>query len=268
MLLLSHNLEYYKYSYSMGWYKVKIIGIDICDAGWLCVCIQNDIWEINILNSIEEIINQYGDSELFLTNIPIGLMDDKDERSCDLGVRKIFSAVNMVKLPPTPCREALCAENFGEANRINRKITGKQLPSKIWDIAKEIIDINEFLFENHEYRSKFKECNTELNFAMLGRKPMRYNKVVLAGYKERKEILERIYPNVTDILDHAIDNFRRRDVKAHNVLDAICLALGGYLGLKNGFYNIPSEPQYDSTGLKMEISIGKHDDLDYSKLLV
>lgn len=55
-----------------------------------------------------------------------------------------------------------------------------------------------------------------------------------------------IIRHVTDILNHDIENFRRKDVKIHNVLDGICLALDGYLGLKNGFYIIPSESQYDS----------------------
>lgn len=246
---------------------MKVLGVDICYNGLLCVYIDDNKWEMTVMKNIDEIIARYNKSELFMFNVPIGIIDGKDERKCDIEVRKIFSSVNMVKTPQIPCRKALYAQTFSEGNKINRQITGRQFPSKIWDISKEIIEINEFLIKFPQYKTRFKECNTELAFAIMGNKPMRYNKTVLDGYNERRRILENVYPHVGVIIDHSLENYRKKDVRIHHVLDATCLAISGHLGLKNGFFSIPQTKQEDINGIRMEISIGKNEDIHLNNII-
>jgi predicted RNase H-like nuclease len=238
---------------------MKVVGIDTCFGGWLGVLISEEKWVINVFKSLNDIVATWDDTDLFLVNLPIGLLNGSSkERNCDVEARKLLVSSNILDLPPVPCREAIYCSSFGVANIINKRLTGRQVPSRLWDVVDKIKDLDTFLNENKEYREKFKECNCEIGFLVLAGKPMRNSKAVLAGYNERRDVLKKVYPHIESILDYSIKNFRRKDLKTEDVLDATCLAVNGYIGLKQGFLKMPDNPEYDNNGIKMQIEVARH----------
>jgi predicted RNase H-like nuclease len=237
---------------------MKVIGIDTCIGGWLGVMISEDNWIVRVFKTINDIVVTWNDSDLFLVNLPIGLLQGSiKERSCDVEARNLLANYNALELPSVPCREAIYCSSFGVANIVNKRLTGRQVPTRLWDVVEKIKELDVFLNENKEYREKFKECNCELGFLAIAGRPMRNSKSVLAGYNERRNVLNKIYPNIDNILDYSIANFRRKDLKTEDVLDATCIALNGYIGLKYGFFRMPDNLEYDDNGLKMQIEVAR-----------
>lgn len=76
------------------------------------------------------------------------------------------------------------------------------------------------------------------------------------GFWDRVEVLEEFYEKTRDfvkyISEHSVLRKHRTDC-----MDALCLAVSGLLGIKNGFVSIPEVPAKDAKGLRMEIVYGK-----------
>jgi predicted RNase H-like nuclease len=247
---------------------MKVVGIDVCNGGWFAVFISKDYWMVEIFKNLEDIVSKWSESELFLVNVPIGLMDGSHkERKCDIEARKFLSISSGIDLPPIPCREAICCNSFSTANIINKSLTGRYFPTRLWQIVNNIREVDNFLIKNIEYREKFKECNSEIGFYVLGSKVMRNSKAILSGYNERRDVLRKVYPNIDEILEYSIKQYRRKDLKADDVLDAVCVAINGYAGLKNGFTKMPNEAEYDSNGIKMQIEVANYSEI-YNKSVI
>ncbi|WP_291575267.1 DUF429 domain-containing protein [Clostridium sp. UBA4548] len=244
---------------------MNVIGINVCNGGWLGVKLSNSCWSIRIFKTIDELIDVWKDSDLFFVSIPMGFLEGSvEERKCDIEARKLLDSSHL-DLPAVPCREAIYCNSFGVANIVNKRLTGRNVSTRLWDVIEKIRELDNFLLNHIEYRDKFKESNCEIGFFVLSGRFMRNSKTVLAGYKERRDVLRKVYPNVDEILDYSIKTFRRKDVKTENVLDAVCLAINGMIGLKNGFIPMPEEPEYDINNIKMQIEIPKSIEYSYGK---
>ncbi|MPN02311.1 hypothetical protein SDC9_149527 [bioreactor metagenome] len=247
---------------------MNVVGINTCNGGWFCVKLSEDSWDIGIFKTIEELMCLWRESDLFLVNVPIGFLQGSlEERQCDVEARKLLQPSHL-DLPAVPCREAIYCNSFGVANVLNKRLTGRNISTRLWDIIERIRELDEFLANNLEYRDKFKECNCEIGFFVLSGRFMRNSKMVLAGYNERRDLLRKVYPNIDEILDYSIKSFRRKDVRAENVLEAVCLAINGLVGIKHGFMSMPKEPQYDSNNIKMQIEIPKYYRYNYGKNVI
>ncbi|MEG0774474.1 DUF429 domain-containing protein [Clostridium sp.] len=248
---------------------MKIVGIDPCLGGWLGIMISEDGWIVNVFKTIKDIITTWNDSDIFLVDLPIGFIQgSNEERSCDVEARKLVLMHNDFDLLPVPCREAIYCSSFGVANIINKRLTGRKVPTRIWDVVDKIKELDSFLTESKDYREKFKECNCEIGYLILNGRPMVNSRTTLAGYNERRNVLKKIYPEIDGILDYTIDTFRRRDLKVENVLDAVCLALHGIIGFKQGFLKLPNFAEYDDHGIRMQIEVAQFSQLNYSECVI
>jgi predicted RNase H-like nuclease len=248
---------------------MKIVGIDPCLGGWLGIMISGDGWAVNVFKGIKDIITTWSDSDLFLVNLPIGLTQGTiEERSCDVEARKLLLMYNDFDLMAIPCREAIYCSSFGVANIVNKRLTGRKIPTRIWDVVDKIRELDTFLTENKDYREKFKECNCEIGYLILNGRPMINSKTTLAGYNERRNVLKKFYPNIDGILDYTIKTFRRKDLKVENVLDAVCLNLHGIIGLERGFLKLPDFLEYDEHGIRMQIEVAKCSQYNYTECVI
>lgn len=102
----------------------KCIGIDGCKGGWVAVSITDSDFDIEILNNIEQVLDSH--SESILIDMPIGLPESANDIRPDGAARKLLRG-KASSIFNTPCRQAVYAETYEEANQINREILGKGL---------------------------------------------------------------------------------------------------------------------------------------------
>lgn len=246
---------------------MKVVGITACSVGWVAVKLDNSSWDVSVFKTISECVAINKDCKVFVVNVPIGVLNgSQDERICDKNARIFFSGDNNIEIPFVPCREALYCSSFGVANVINKRLTGRYLSPQMWELCEKIKELDKFIIEDISFREKFIECNVELAFYSLSGKRNKNNKVLLSGYNERRNILTSIYSKTDEILNYSIENFQRKELKTHNVLDALCLALNGINGLKYGFMKIPSNLEFDDFGIRMQIEIANYKDI-FSKVV-
>lgn len=221
---------------------MKSIGIDGCKSGWFSVTIYDyDKWEIKILKSIEDITCEMDNTNIILIDIPIGLKDSGQERTCDLKVRKLLSPIRSSSVFPVPCKPAVYATSYSEANQTNKELTGRGLSLQTWCITNKIREVDEFLEQNPEFKIKIKESHPELCFFGLSSRPMIYGKKTKEGSKERIEILKKHYDNTEEIIDFALRNYMRKELALDDIVDALCMAVIGLMGLKGEFEVVGDE---------------------------
>jgi predicted RNase H-like nuclease len=88
---------------------------------------------------------------------------------------------------------------------------------------------------------------------MLSGKAMKHNKRKIMGQAERIGVLEPLYAQTGEIIEFAISSFKKKDVAPDDIIDALCLAVTGLIGLERGFATIPQVPEKDSHGLDMQM---------------
>jgi predicted RNase H-like nuclease len=234
------------------------IGIDGCKAGWFIVSlIGSDEWEVRVNQNINAIWETYNKSNIMLIDIPIGFRDKEvEERSCDYLARKKLSSRSS-SVFPVPCREAVYSETYELANEKNKKNTGRGLSVQSWNIVKKIKEVDVLLREYPYAREVMKESHPEIGFWALKGKPMDYSKKDRRGFDERVEVLSKQYKHSKEIVDFALNKYLRKEVARDDILDALCLAVNGCIGLRRGFEYIPSSSEVDSQGLEMKITYAK-----------
>jgi predicted RNase H-like nuclease len=237
------------------------LGVDGCRGGWLTIKIALDNhWEVRLFKKFSHLWEKYGEAFLILVDIPIGLRQgseesgslERQERRCDKEARKLLgnrrSCVFRV-----PCRPAVYAGSYDEAIGRNERLTGTRIFKATCNIIGKIREVDEFLAANPQAREQVREMHPELCFWSLnGCRPLQYSKTKEDGYLERLQLLQSIYPQSETILNHALSNYLRKEVKKDDILDALCGAITAKIGREN-LTAIPNQPERDSQGLPMEM---------------
>ena len=153
-----------------------------------------------------------------------------------------------------PTRPAVLAKSYPEANVINRRATGFGLSRQAWGIAQKIREVDELLRVNHALRKIIREAHPEVCFCSLNdRQPMSHNKKQTAGRCEREELLARILPESSSIIESAVEAYRRNRVAWDDILDALAAAATAKLGGASRLRTLPANPSSDACGLPMEM---------------
>jgi predicted RNase H-like nuclease len=188
---------------------------------------------------------------LILIDIPIGLPDN-GIRECDVEARKLLKK-RAASVFPVPCRQAIHADTYKKACRINKKILGVMLSVQTWNISGKILEVDDLLCKNEKARRCVRESHPEICFwALAGQRPMTYYKKSDRGFAERLKLLKRINPETEIILKSAMKRFLRKDLARDDILDAIALGISAATG-KKSLNTIPKNPPRDVVGLPMEI---------------
>jgi len=235
---------------------MKYIGVDACKKGWFAVCLESDKrWAIEIFESIENLWNRFQKDSLILIDIPIGL-PDSGKRRCDVKARKILKQ-RASSVFPVPCRQAVHANTYVNACRLNKKVLDVKLSIQTWNISGKIREVDNLLLNSVKARRCMRESHPEICFwALADGRPMIYYKKTAQGFSERIKILNQAYPASQEIVTAAMDSFLRKDLAKDDILDAMVLAISAGVG-SGGIATIPNHPEKDPEGLSMEIVYGE-----------
>lgn len=232
--------------------RYKCVGIDGCKGKWIAVCITESGFEVEKINTINEICQRYSDADSVIIDIPIGLVQSKDEIRPDALLKKWLGSKGS-SVFGVPCRQAIYAENDSIARAQNIKILGKSLSAQTLGITKSIRQVDEFLQCNIEWKNRLVESHPEFCFSKLNNnKPVLENKLTEEGQQKRLDILEKYYPDSRRVVEKYLNDIPFRK-KIDDVIDALCLAVTGELILKLGKKTIPETPMMDAKGLLMQI---------------
>jgi predicted RNase H-like nuclease len=89
-------------------------------------------------------------------------------------------------------------------------------------------------------------------WAINGGAPLSHPKKPAAGFRERVELLKRVYPEAEKIISAALATLNRRDAAPDDLLDALAAAVTALLG-QTGLAALPAAPERDARGLPMEM---------------
>ncbi|WP_020212011.1 DUF429 domain-containing protein [Flavobacterium rivuli] len=241
---------------------MKAVGIDGCRYGWVTACYNDG--KVLIFKNINDVIKHYGDAYSFLIDIPIGLVSEKNNvRNCEKTARAVLPANRKSSVFSIPCREALTAANYAEANGINRQIMDCGISKQTWFILPKIKELDDVLINDHNIRLRFKESHPEIAFQFLnGGSPLLYSKKTADGATERLAILMRYNEQSESLYTKALIDYKRLEVAKDDILDALCLALTQNLLLAQpDSYKVnrfASNPLLDEHGIEMAIYYSKY----------
>ena len=230
-------------------------GVDGCRAGWLYVAIEPcGAIRWGVVPMLADLARTVGDSDRILVDIPIGLPEGAEGRTCDwvarrrLGRRRnsVFSA---------PIRDVLGIDNFEDANRTSRATAGKGITKQTFAIVRKIQEVDSLLRRCSKARKLVREVHPEVCFwAFAGETPMSLPKKEKAkeGFRERVAVLRNLRPSVPDEVSQIARAFRRKDVAWDDIADAFVAALTASQPAER-LRTFPAVPERDRCGLPMEM---------------
>lgn len=235
------------------------IGIDGCKGGWLCVTIDEAKQiEMTVISKLEEVIHCYQSIHNICIDMPMGLLESSDEvRACDSLIRKYLGFPRSSSVFPIPCRQAVYASSYEEANSINKTILGKGLSKQTWNICNKIREFDELLVQAKSAIPLFKESHPEVCFKYLNGENLSHTKRSKEGHTDRLRILNRYLPDFENHFTAAIARISNKIVAADDILDAGVLAINSMHGCKNGAITFPDHPPVDNRDIPMQVYLGR-----------
>jgi len=228
-----------------------IAGIDGCAGGWFCVTIhEQDEIRHRMAASMVELLNQIPAVERIFIDIPVGLSAHQI-RTCDILGRSLLGS-RRSSLFTTPVREAVYATDYREACQMNQLKTGRKISIQSWNICPMIRDVDGFIRSYPQYRDIFYESHPELLFQSLNKGTPLPSKHTKQGEVSRIELIESIHCGATRLMDEIRSAYPAKNLKLHDMLDALILALAA--GQRHDIA-IPEPPEIDSFGIRMAIRL-------------
>ncbi|MCW3788784.1 DUF429 domain-containing protein [Plebeiibacterium sediminum] len=212
-------------------YSVCTVGIDGCRGGWLCSVIYPDYnISIKLVKQLNEAIEIFLKAKFVFIDMPIGLVSScNEERNIDVLIRKQLGHPFSSSVFTVPCKQAVYANDYKGASKINREILGKGISIQAWNICAKIKALDLFLKENQSLKSKFKETHPELCFKHLKGTSLNHKKKTAGGFSERMELLEQKQSDIKLIYKQFRQEFLKKDVADDDMLDSLVLAIAPFL---------------------------------------
>jgi predicted RNase H-like nuclease len=232
---------------------MAVVGADGCKTGWFAVRLEEGgEWHIRVFPGIKALWTAWHDASLILIDVPIGLPDTHIlKRQCDTVARRYLGRVHSRVFTP-PCWASLPAATYEQASRINYEVTGRRLTQQAWGILPKIREVNNFLLEDRDARSKVREVHPEICFwAFAGGRPIGTPKKSSDGWEERCNLLARIDNRADMVLKSALQS-PNEGFSKDDVADALVAAVTA-LHRPDELASIPDERQWDAHGLLMEM---------------
>jgi len=241
------------------------IGVDGCKRAWIAVKITDSDFEICKYSNINDLCEMNEDADSLLIDMPIGLPENSNEESLrpDAKLRKLLT----YKAPGIkteykgssvfniPCRQAVYAKSKDEIIKANQAILGKGIAEQSIAILPKIRELDEFLNKNNHWKNRIKESHPEVAFCVLnGGRPIMENKATDEGANKRIELLMKYYPYTNDVVVKFYTDGGTKGI-LNDLLDALCLAVVGLIGMDRNYKTIPEHPQQDSRGLLMQVVV-------------
>ena len=236
--------------------KGRVLGIDGCPGGWLIVGRDASGYSLEVLNAEEQLKQRVSNAVLSLIDIPIGLPAAHSPRRCDTILRERLGSNYANSVFSVPVRNAVYAQSYEEACRINQEITGKKISLQLWNIAPRIRQVDSMLVQTPSLRESVKECHPEWLLKLLNNnKPIPAKKTTREGQYRRKELLRSQGIPVDRLQDRLYEKYYKKQAKPDDLLDALVLNHSAWRVVFDGnkLHALPAELETDEQGLPMAI---------------
>lgn len=230
-----------------------LVGVDGCPAGWLAAVETRDVISVEVFATFGELVRTYKTASRILVDMPIGLPTSTcPGRICDKLARKVLGRRASSVFSP-PCGKAAAATSLSEARQINILEVGKSISAQAWGICRKIAEVDRSLRSDPVAAAKVFEVHPEICFwALNGKRPMNQAKKNLQGRQERLTLLTTWEPRTEELFQQAMRLYKRRDVQADDILDALVALVTGR-AVDGALGSLPEDPPVDSNGLQMRM---------------
>jgi predicted RNase H-like nuclease len=228
-----------------------VAGVDGYKNGWFVVLyeIQSESIHCLAIKTFAEVLSLSPLPKVIAVDIPIGLLDAARHggRDCDVEARRLLKIRRNSVFSP-PVRAATCAMDYDSAKRANRESSPSNIgiSKQAYEIAPKIHDVDAVM--TREQQDRIFEVHPELCFFEMGGQPMKNGKKTEVGYRERKSLLPRFSEVIQELEIKRLPKLQKDDV-----LDACAACWTAIRILEKVAVRIPSEPHFDSKGLRMEM---------------
>jgi predicted RNase H-like nuclease len=228
----------------------KLIGIDGCRGGWLCIEHSSDMHTAWISRTFEDVIDRTGTAALIGIDIPIGL-PAAGSRKCDQLARKMLGWPRGSSVFPAPVRAVLSVDEYARACEIHRATDGRAVTKQCFHLLPKIREVDVALRQNARLCDRVHEVHPEVSFAIWnGGAPIPSRKKTSTGKRQRADLIEGSWPSV---ISEARSQLSRGAYETDDLHDAIA-ALWSIIRYSSGIAeSIPHTPENDECGLPMRI---------------
>lgn len=239
----------------------QVAGVDGCKAGRLVAVVSVmkessradascvfKLERILVAGTFMDVLSETSDCELVCVDIPIGLSDGQKRRECDVAARKVLGGQRASSVFAAPIRPCLSTNEYKIANAIARKYSSKGLSKQSFFLLEKIRQVDDLM--TPALQSRVREIHPEISFrALNSKKAIQQSKKTVPGQAQRHKLLQRIFPDMDDILSKMPTVGFAMD----DALDALAAAWTAGQAIIGKVSTSPEKPKLDSKGLKMEI---------------
>jgi predicted RNase H-like nuclease len=236
-----------------------VAGVDVMGGAWLVALRRGTEVELRRAATFTEVMASTEDAAQVAVDMPIGFAGAAlaGGRECERLARARLRA-RASSVFSSPCRRALGARSYAEANAINRASSADRrgLSQQAWHLFRYMREIDRVMTPT--LQARIVEAHPELAFTELRDREAAdepwfqtiASKRSVCGGAQRAELLRRA--GFTD-LDRLLQRGRALGARADDVLDA-CVGAWTAGRLAAGIAGrLPAEPPTDARGLRMEI---------------
>jgi predicted RNase H-like nuclease len=227
---------------------VRVRGVDGCRGGWLSVDISDDgprefAWRWWSLDQTCPLLHD-DDVVVVAIDVPIGLPDDPEPRSCDRTARRLLGRRG-VSVFPAPSRFVFGAATYADARAMLAARGSPSISAQAFGIVRAVAAVDACLSPADDDRVV--ECHPEVSFCLLGGGPGLPAKRTAEGAAIRRQLLTTVWPDVDAML-------RQRPSRApeDDALDALACAWSA-LRFARREHRTLGDGQRDPRGLPMRI---------------
>lgn len=227
-------------------------------------------WEPRYYGSFPELVRLHTDAACIGVDIPIGLRDDEEPRRCDRCARRLLGRPRGSSVFPAPQRSLLACASHAEANTQSKKRFGKGISQQAFGIFSKVFEVDQQM--TPELQDRVVEIHPEVSFRQLANRGLSHSKRTHAGFDERRSLLvstfgEHSVPTFDEAVERMRDFHHQAKEKSNGLgtkppkrrggpddyLDAIVAAWTAHRWANCNAKRLPSDPELDARGLRMEI---------------
>jgi predicted RNase H-like nuclease len=250
------------------------IGADGAPRGWLLACLHADatnlgdatVWEtrLELAADIDELAlkrERSGGAPYVAIDVPIGLPDTVDYRTCDMQARdRLKNADRVLDRRPAvfapPARYMLAAA--GDYPRIRELVererehnaAANSLSAQAAGIVRNIKEVDDYVRAHADSEDWLFECHPELSFWALNEESHLVDKHRAAGVMRRLQLVRNAFPDAEAQLARA--GWSRKEATLADMLDAYA-ALTTAIACVRGDQKELGDGERDSEGVLMRM---------------
>lgn len=227
---------------------MQVGGADGCPNGWVVVTNVDGSIDTQVLANAQELFTHAASLDALAIDIPIGL-NDAGARLCDTEARAMLGP-RKNSVFPAPIRPVLNARSQDEAGTIRESIDGKRMSIQAFGIIAKVREIDDAITPS--LQSKVIEVHPELCFMGLnGGRAMEQAKRKPAGRDSRLLLIDAIFGR--EAFESPRSGIPRSLAADDDIIDAFVCAWTAGRFARGLAVRVPSSPEVDSRGLRMEM---------------